>query len=116
MDNVCGACVAITASSNHSMPSRVRTDTRPPCVAPKPASRDRSRVTASTGVARRTRPMRGANLSTYWRDPPVTVNHCGRSRTCSRPWLWQKRISVPTGKRSICTVEHDQMQPIIGKR
>jgi hypothetical protein len=44
------------------------------------------------------------------------VYHCGRSVTWIRPWLWQKRISVATGKRSIWSVGQDQMQPIIGSR
>ena len=53
---------------------------------------------------------------TYWREPPRTVYHCGRLVTWMRPWLWQKRISVATGKRSIWSVGQDQMQPIIGNR
>ena len=42
----------------------------------------------------------------------------GRS-TCSRPWLWQKRISVATGKASICSLrarpdarDHRQQVPL----
>ena len=59
---------------------------------------------------------RAVRRCTYCRDPPRTVYHCGRSATCSRPWLWQKRIMVATGKRIICSVGQDQMQPIIGRK
>ena len=41
---------------------------------------------------------------------------CGRSLTCSSPWLWQKRIIVAIGNFSICSVGQDQMQPIIGRK
>ena len=42
--------------------------------------------------------------------------HCGRFATWIRPWLWQKRIIVAIGKRSIWSVGQDQMQPIIGRK
>ncbi|EXI78485.1 MAG: hypothetical protein AW12_03029 [Candidatus Accumulibacter sp. BA-94] len=53
---------------------------------------------------------------TYSRPPPLTVRHSGRSKTCSRPWLRQKRTKVASGVSSICPVGHDQIAAAIGSR
>ena len=60
--------------------------------------------------------MRATIFSTYCRAPPATVYHCGRLVTWIRPWLWQKRTMVATGKRSIWSVGQLQMQPIMGRK
>ena len=65
-----------------------------------------SRVSASCATSR----------CTYSRDPPCTVNHCGRPVTRISPWLWQNRIIVATGNCSIWSVGQLQMQPSIGSR
>ncbi len=104
-----GRVAASTTSSNRSTPCARAHDTR----AGRRRAHARSTGVLSRGVGEAPSTHAAARTGASRRR---TVNHCGRSRTCSRPWLWQKRISVPTGKRSICTVEHDQMQPIIGSR
>jgi hypothetical protein len=44
------------------------------------------------------------------------VRHIGRSKTCSRPWFWQKRMKVASGMSRIWPVGQDQMAAAIGSR
>jgi len=53
---------------------------------------------------------------TYSRAPPFTVIHCGRSLTCSKPWLWQNCRKVATGYSSIVRGGHDQIAAAIGTK
>ena len=69
-----------------------------------------------TGVFSRASARPWMIFSTYWRAPPATVYHRGRLLTWMRPWLWQKRTIVATGKRSIWSVGQLQMQPSMGKK
>jgi hypothetical protein len=97
--------VASTTWSKRSVPASVATETPVP-----------ERVMRRTGVRRRLSARPATIFSTYWREPPRTVRHCGRLAIWIRPWLWQKRIMVATGNASICVVEQLQMQPIIGRK
>jgi len=97
-------CTASTTASKRSLWWVVCTRT--------PAA---SRSMRCTGAARRaSSPC--SSLATYWRAPPATVCHCGRSCTWISPWLWQKRTMVATGKRSIWSVGQLQMQPSMGRK
>ena len=60
--------------------------------------------------------MPAASFFTYSRPPPLTVRHCGRFVTCSRPWLWQKVTKDDSGNSSICDAGHDQIAAAIGSR
>ena len=100
---------ASTTSSKCSLPASVATSTPAPLPAAR-AARAHRRAQARVGHAAPASSARSA------REPPRTVCHCGRSLTWIRPWLWQKRIIVATGKRSIWSVGQDQMQPIIGSK
>ncbi len=97
-------CTARTRASKCSLPAAVRTST--------PAA---WRSTRCTGVARRASKPR-TSACTYCRAPPCTVRHSGRWFTWIRPWLWQKRTMVATGKRSIWSVGQLQMQPSMGRK
>lgn len=93
------------------LPRSERTITSPP-----PPSWAARRRTLRTGVARRLSAMPATMRRTYSREPPRAVNQRGRLAICSSPWLWQKRIIVAIGKRSICRVGHDQMHATIGRK
>ena len=56
------------------------------------------------------------SASTYDTEPPSIVNHCGASRTPSRPWLAKKWMKKRAGISRIRAGEDDQIAAPIGAR
>ena len=98
MPSAWSAWAATTTSSNSSV-------SQPSALTSTPSG---VRSIVRTGAPVRIRSANGRVISsTYRREPPVTVRHCGRPVKPSMPWLWKKRARKAAGKDHICSGSAD---------